>query len=53
MSVCFAVPEMKSQAEGGEEAQRAGASPHQTPGGHEEAFDEPDDELEEFDEIGQ
>ncbi|CDI81397.1 hypothetical protein, conserved [Eimeria acervulina] len=44
---------MKPQGEGGEEPQRTDASPHQTATeAHEEAFDEPDDELEEFDEIG-
>ncbi|CDJ28120.1 uncharacterized protein EMH_0098680 [Eimeria mitis] len=44
---------MKPQAGGVEDPQRTDASPHQTAAeAHEEAFDEPDDELEEFDEIG-
>ncbi|CDJ40564.1 hypothetical protein, conserved [Eimeria necatrix] len=44
---------MKSQGEAGEEPQRTD-SPAQQTGAEtqEEAFDEPDDELEEFDEIG-
>lgn len=45
---------MKSQGEAGEEPQRTD-SPAQQTGAEtqEEAFDEPDDELEEFDEIGE